>query len=945
MEKRVKGNYIAFAVPIVLRNISAENGVTEQRYVPTNEDKIIVRLIGYKIHTYVPTLSLGGEVVFADNGTLGEGVYGLEVLIEQADGRKLRSYVADVLNIVNETKDADTETENEEAVEIESTLLAYTDGNGSSTIISGLTEQEVRALVTTMLQDYARLTDIPAIPSIPEPYDDTNILNALANKVDKVAGKGLSTNDFTDSLKHTLESLANNAITSNDLAQAVSNAISALDDVYQPKGNYLTEHQSLEAYALKSELANYVLASALAAVATSGSYNDLLDKPTIPSAYDDTAIKNRLNALEQSGGDGSSGTATSLRAVYNNTNLQNGYYNLSGGVGSTAPVGVTDYQGTYSMRIAVKGGDMYSLTTNGSSSARAYALTDKSLIMYEVANANAVLRTQTITILSDGWLYINCTSSGYADFLVTGNKSANDIINTVNQIGDSGISFPQYRNNPLPIGKTTLKIVCFGNSFVDDSTAELDNILSGSNVDASKICVYLCNVGGSQFSTFTDADKNGTQLTISRRCGTMSMTTKVGTLKQILRQDWDIVVINNYSRYATDFSTFGAVPLFTRLIREYCPNQKVCIAYQNPWGHTIADTESVLNGTEYTAKRLATEMGIDIIIPCGIAIQNARGTSLNNAGYLTRDNWHLAFGVARYVAACTFWQTIIAPVFNDCVVGNTATRTLTSEEEGQQGAEAVTINNREICQRCAFYAYIDNFHVSTIDEESIVVPEEPSEPVELSGLSINLSDTISEATQADVSYSPNNVDNSYKGVTWSIESGSEYATINSNGVITPIASGSVTIKATSTHNSSIYATKIITISVGSQSGGNEEPVSGEIALSSLEATWINTNWGNNQSSINTSTAIPAETCLATFPKIRAINDCILVAREGYKVQALSSDTADNYSGKWQTGWVAEIDLSALADSTYQCLGVHSADNYTPLTISNIDNYAYLRRKD
>ena len=299
MEKRVKGNYIAFSIPIVLRNISAENGVTEQRYVPTNEDKIIVRLIGYKIYTYSPTLSLSGEVVFADNGALGEGSYGLEVLIEQADGKRLRSFEADVLNIVNETKDADAETENDEAVEIESTLLAYTDGNGSSTIISGLTEQEVRALVTTMLQDYARLSDIPTIPSIPEPYDDTNILNALANKVDKVIGKGLSTNDFTDTLKQTLESLATNAITSNDLAQAVSNAISALDDVYQPKGNYLTEHQSLEAYVLKSTLANYVLASALAAVATSGSYNDLLDKPTIPSAYDDTAIKNRLNALEQ----------------------------------------------------------------------------------------------------------------------------------------------------------------------------------------------------------------------------------------------------------------------------------------------------------------------------------------------------------------------------------------------------------------------------------------------------------------------------------------------------------------------------------------------------------------------------------------------------------------------------------------------------------------------
>ena len=35
-----------------------------------------------------------------------------------------------------------------------------------------------------------------------------------------------------------------------------------------------------------------------ARVATTGSYNDLSNKPTIPAAYDDTALKNRVTALE-----------------------------------------------------------------------------------------------------------------------------------------------------------------------------------------------------------------------------------------------------------------------------------------------------------------------------------------------------------------------------------------------------------------------------------------------------------------------------------------------------------------------------------------------------------------------------------------------------------------------------------------------------------------------
>jgi len=47
---------------------------------------------------------------------------------------------------------------------------------------------------------------------------------------------------------------------------------------------YLTEHQSLSAYAKTTDLAAYVKSSALATVATSGSYNDLSNKPTIPSA-------------------------------------------------------------------------------------------------------------------------------------------------------------------------------------------------------------------------------------------------------------------------------------------------------------------------------------------------------------------------------------------------------------------------------------------------------------------------------------------------------------------------------------------------------------------------------------------------------------------------------------------------------------------------------------
>lgn len=51
-----------------------------------------------------------------------------------------------------------------------------------------------------------------------------------------------------------------------------------------------------------------------ARVATTGSYNDLSNKPTIPAPYDDSALSARVTALEQSGGSGTSYDDTAIKA-------------------------------------------------------------------------------------------------------------------------------------------------------------------------------------------------------------------------------------------------------------------------------------------------------------------------------------------------------------------------------------------------------------------------------------------------------------------------------------------------------------------------------------------------------------------------------------------------------------------------------------------------------
>ena len=92
----------------------------------------------------------------------------------------------------------------------------------------------------------------------------------------------------------------------------------------------------------------------------------------------------------------------------------------------------------------------------------------------------------------------------------------------------------------------------------------------------------------------------------------------------------------------------------------------------------------------------------------------------------------------------------------------------------------------------------------------------PTPPVALVSLSIvaenSYSGSSSDSFNLSVTYNPANT--TQTGVTWSIDSGSSYASITSSGVLNILSgadSDEVVVKATSTVNSSIYDTKTITV--------------------------------------------------------------------------------------------------------------------------------------
>lgn len=187
--------------------------------------------------------------------------------------------------------------------------------NGEWVKIPYLSSDHCRELVEEVPKDgkqYARQNGVWSVVNIPE-VDFTDVYNAIDTKVDKVEGKGLSTNDYVTADKTKVTNI-------NEVVEAATKNITATGiSITLDKRNLVTnvvENIELNLPASTTALAGLMLPSdktklngiaagaevnvnadwnategdalilnkpILATVATSGSYNDLTGKPTIPT--------------------------------------------------------------------------------------------------------------------------------------------------------------------------------------------------------------------------------------------------------------------------------------------------------------------------------------------------------------------------------------------------------------------------------------------------------------------------------------------------------------------------------------------------------------------------------------------------------------------------------------------------------------------------------------
>lgn len=96
------------------------------------------------------------------------------------------------------------------------------------------------------------------------------------------------------------------------------------------------------------------------------------------------------------------------------------------------------------------------------------------------------------------------------------------------------------------------------------------------------------------------------------------------------------------------------------------------------WGHGSSAYDDQFSAIKTATRQMMDETGIQLIISTGAAVHFCRQKSYikDAVSYpfideIYGDGFHCSRGVGRYLGACTWFETIIKPIYGISVAGNT----------------------------------------------------------------------------------------------------------------------------------------------------------------------------------------------------------------------------------------------------------------------------------
>ncbi len=220
-----------------------------------------------------------------------------------------------------------------------------------------------------------------------------------------------------------------------------------------------------------------------------------------------------------------------------------------------------------------------------------------------------------------------------------------------------------------------VKILAIGNSFSEDAVeGYLYEIIENSG---RKSIVGNMYIGGCPLDKhWNNMKENNSAYEYRRIENGERKVIKGQNLRDIIKsENWDYIsfqevsfrsgFIDGYESYLPDLVEFA---------KKVSTNPNLKILLHQPWAYQQNSTHSGFVNYDNDQMKMFTKIvetvweaknltDIDLIVPTGTAIQNARTSYIGDN--LTRDGFHLDKGVGRFIASCTWYETLFGEVLSN----------------------------------------------------------------------------------------------------------------------------------------------------------------------------------------------------------------------------------------------------------------------------------------
>ena len=293
-------------------------------------------------------------------------------------------------------------------------------------------------------------------------------------------------------------------------------------------------------------------------------------------------------------------------------------------------------------------------------------------------------------------------------------------------------------------GEEPYRILDIGNSYTENYTEMLKGIAEGSGIDMERLSLCTLTRSSGSFRSWSNCyyDLDEQPCHFRRVLGAPVVTPDCdadphdGSLMRsvLTEQTWDLIVLHQRSEYAHLYDQWagdgdaGHLDDLLAIIRKEQPEAGIGFHIIHSYADWLTGIEGNGSLTRWrqiaeAVRRLVEERDISVVIPCGTAVESLRELPPGNSADYVSDGSHLASGLGKYTAACTYFEAVIAPLFGVTVLGNPARYACTEAERANarfpEACVDVTDGNAPIAQQLAVDAVANPYGLSAFGIDAV----------------------------------------------------------------------------------------------------------------------------------------------------------------------------------------------------------------------------------